>query len=142
GELNSGNTALTGSPTLTQDWTLDATGNWKGFDQTVTGALVQTRTHNGVNEITNIAETVGTSWPNPAYDANGNTTSFPSPSALGSSLSATYDAWNRLVKLTGASGTIAEYRYDGLNRRTEKIADSVTRHYYYSDHWQVLEERT
>ena len=39
-------------------------------------------------------------------------------------------------------GTVAEYQYDGLNRRTVKTANSVTRHYYHSDQWQVLEERT
>src|SRR5690606_10235789 len=79
GELNGGNTGLTGSPTLTQDWTLDGTGNWSAFSQTVQSALTQTRTHNPVNEITGIGETVGTAWPDPAYDANGNTTSFPKP---------------------------------------------------------------
>jgi hypothetical protein len=29
GELNTNNTALVGSPTLGQMWTLDSTGNWR-----------------------------------------------------------------------------------------------------------------
>ncbi len=62
------------NPTLTQDWTLDATGNWTDFIQGVTDALNQDRTHNQVNEITDITESVGVAWPTPAYDDNGNTT--------------------------------------------------------------------
>ncbi len=54
GQLNSGNTGLSGSPTLTQDWGLDATGNWSAFTQTVQNALTQSRTHNPVNDITAI----------------------------------------------------------------------------------------
>ena len=142
GELNSANTGLTGGPTLTQDWTLDGTGNWSGFSQTVQSALTQTRTHNPVNEITGISETVGTAWPDPSYDANGNTTSFPKPASLGDGMTATYDAWNRLVKVADSGGTVAEYQYDGLDRRTEKIAGGTTLHDYFSDQWQTLEERT
>ena len=59
-----------------------------------------------------------------------------------------YDAWNRLVGVradnSGDPGTlIAEYSYDGLNRRIEKevTAGSVDTHYYYNDEWQMLEER-
>ncbi|MBY0589622.1 RHS repeat protein, partial [bacterium] len=59
---------------------------------------------------------------------------------------ATYDAWNRLVKLTDGTDTVAEYVYDGMNRRTVKRTYtagtlSETRHYYYSQGWQILEER-
>ncbi len=71
GELHGGSIV---SPTLTQDWTLDATGNWTDFIQGVTDALNQDRTHNQVNEITDITESVGAAWPTPAYDDNGNTT--------------------------------------------------------------------
>jgi RHS repeat-associated protein len=142
GELNGGNTGLTGSPTFTQDWTLDSTGNWSGFSQTVQSPLTQTRVHSTVNEITGIGETVGTAWHDPAYDANGNTTSLPKPASLGDGMTATYDAWNRLVKLADSGGTVAEYAYDGLNRRTEKVVGGTTRHAYFCDRWQTLEERT
>ena len=63
-------------------------------------------------------------WPTPAYDDNGNTTAMPQPANLTSSYDATWDAWNRLVKLQDGSDTVAEYGYDGLNRRIiKKIYD-------------------
>jgi RHS repeat-associated protein len=142
GELNTNNTALVGSPTLGQMWTLDSTGNWSGFSQTVVNALTQTRTHNTVNEISSISETVGLDWATPAYDANGNMTALPQPNVLTDSYTATWDAWNRLVKLADAGSTVAEYQYDGLNRRTAKVVAGTTRHDYFSDQWQTLEERT
>ena len=111
------------------------------LQQPVENALTQSRTQNAVNEITDISRSVGADWPTPDYDANGNTTSFPDPRSLTSDLTATYDAWNRLVKLADASGTVAEYQYDGLGRRTEKTVGGTTRHAYFSDQWQVLEER-
>ena len=100
GELGGGSIV---SPTLTQDWTLDGTGNWNNFQQGVANTLNQDRTHNQVNEITDITETVGSAWPTPAYDDNGNTTEMPQPANLTSSFDATWDAWNRLVKLQDGS---------------------------------------
>lgn len=148
GTLNSGNTAMVGSPTLAQDWTLDATGNWKAFDQAVQNALAQTREHNPVNEITGISETVGLDWAELAYDANGNTTTIPQPGALDESYTGVYDAWNRLVTLTdnaNSGATVVNYQYDGLHRRVAKTTPSLlgplVRHAYFSDRWQVLEER-
>ena len=47
-----------------------------------------------------------------------------------------------MVKITEDDATIATYAYDGLTRRILKtLADSTARHFYYSDKWQVLEER-
>lgn len=148
GTLNSTNDAIS-SATLTQGWTLDQTGNWSGFNQTVQSALTQTRTHNTVNEITAIGQTVGLDWEDPTHDANGNMTTIPQSEALDDGYTATYDAWNRLVKLTNdadSDKTVAEYEYDGLNRRILKhIYDDGSldhsRHDYYSDQWQVVEER-
>ena len=151
GTLNTGNTQIT-SPDFIQCWTLDATGNWKGFREDDTGSgtwdLVQSRTANTVNEITGITNSTGSAWANPAYDANGNMTSLPKPTAPGSGLTGTYDAWNRVVKLVDATSgnTVQTNAYDGLRRRTVKQAYtagtlSETRHYYYSSSWQVLEER-
>ena len=141
GELNANNNGFVGATTLGQEWTLDETGNWKTFKQTVADALTQTRTHNTVNEITDIGETQGTSWPTPVYDNNGNTTTMPQPGALGSSYTAKYDAWNRLVEISDTGGVVASYEYDGLNRRTIRTENSTTTHFYYSDSWQCLEER-
>jgi RHS repeat-associated protein len=95
-------------------------------------------------------------------------TSVPVPGNWASGYNLTYDAWNRLIKVSnlsssssGASGsssssgarliassssssssssTVATYSYDGKNRRTTKTTNSI-RHYYYSLDWQILEER-
>jgi RHS repeat-associated protein len=63
----------------------------------------------------------------------------------------TYDAWNRLVSVKNATGTeVARYEYDGLARRiVERVgtlaapaaATAPVRDVYYSQNWQVLEER-
>jgi RHS repeat-associated protein len=62
--------------------------------------------------------------------------------------SATYDAWNRLVKIEDADVTVAEYEYDGATRRTIKKTYSggvldQTRHFFSTkpSQWQVVEER-
>jgi hypothetical protein len=58
-----------------------------------------------------------------AHDARGNITSIPKPGAEGSAdYTATYDAWNRLVKLADGGTVLGEYRYDGLNRRIRKVS--------------------
>ncbi len=61
---------------------------------------------------------------------------------------ATYDAWNRLTKLTDAetAATVQENQYDGRYFRTlrrdyaEGTLDQ-TRHFYYTDDWRCVEER-
>ncbi len=151
GTLNSGHTALT-SETFAQCWTLDATGNWSGFRQDDTGDgtwdLVQARTANTVNEITDITNSVGSAWVDPAYSAAGNVTTLPQPNDPTQSYTATYDAWNRLVKLAAGSNTVSEYAYDGAKRRVIQQTYSggslsETRHLYYTQpsQWQVVEER-
>jgi RHS repeat-associated protein len=140
------NTRLTTS-TFNQVWSLDPTGNWSRFTQTAPGAggtidqLSQTRTQNAANEITAIGATVGPVWYQPAHDRAGNMTAMPKPLEPTEGYTATYDAWNRLVQLNDGETIVAQYRYDGLNRRTTKTIDGTSRHYYYSDQWQVLEEQ-
>jgi len=91
----------------------------------------QTRTHNAQNEITGISGAVL-----PTYDANGNLTRDEAGRQF------VYDAWNRLVEVRDGSGeTVKRYAYDGLHRRISETADGVTTAFYYSDQWQVLEER-
>lgn len=71
---------------------------------------------------------------------------FPQPALPTLGFSALYDAWNRLAQVSEGSDLVAAYAYDGRNRRIESrtytagILDE-TRHLYYSDAWQVLEER-
>jgi RHS repeat-associated protein len=151
GTLNSGRTALT-SETFAQCWTLDSTGNWQGFreddDGNGTWDLIQQRAANPVNEISNISETAGPSWVTPAYSRAGNMTTMPQPADPTESYTATYDAWNRLVKITDGADTVSEYAYDGAKRRIvqKSYIDGIldeTRHLYYTQpsQWQVIEER-
>src|SRR5690606_7964917 len=74
------------------------------------------------------------------YYNNGNMTQMPSPLDVADTLEGGYDPWNRLVETDDAT-TVVVYAYDGLNRRITKASGGSTRHYYYSDQWQVLEER-
>jgi RHS repeat-associated protein len=143
GDLNAGKTAISGTPLREEDFAFDPTGNWSGYITKNSGTteLNQARTDNKANEVTNITETVGTAWVTPLYDAAGNMTETPQPTALASKYTNTFDAWYRLVKVMNGAATVATYQYDGLNRRTVKTTPSA-RHYYYSDEWQVLEERT
>jgi RHS repeat-associated protein len=110
--------------------------------------LVQSRTANTVNEITDITESTGAAWITPLYNRAGNMTRVPKPSGPTNYYACTYDAWNRLVKLTEGANTVAEYAYDGAKRRTVKKTYSggaldETRHFYYTEpsKWQVIEER-
>ena len=83
-------------------------------------------------------------------------TEMPQPNALTSLYAATYDAWNRLVRIddlgledsssSGPPATVVEYAYDGRNFRivTKAYVDGKldeTRHFYYNNQWQCLEER-
>ena len=149
GSLNSGNTAIS-SPAIDQSFTLDETGNFTGFNESGSSVstLNQTRVHDTVNEITNISQSSGTAWATPNHDANGNMTVIPNvvDSVPESSFTATWDAWNRLIKLADDGDTVASYQYDGNNRRivVQKFAAGSAievRHVYYSSASQSLEER-
>ncbi len=50
-----------------------------------------------------ITATTGTNWFDPKHDAAGNMTEMHRPGDLANGLEATYDAWNRLVKLVDKS---------------------------------------
>jgi RHS repeat-associated protein len=112
----------------TRSWDYDAQGNWQSV---TTNGNTQTRTHNAQNEITGLSGAV-----TPTYDANGNLTRDETGRQF------VYDAWNRLVAVKDASGnTLKSYAYDGLHRRISETASGTTTDLYYSDAWQVLEER-
>jgi len=136
-------------PQFAQCWSLDETGNWSGFRQSDNGStwtLEQERAANEANEIAEITNTVGSSWSQPAYDPAGNMTTVPRPATPGSSYTATYDAWNRLVKLQAGGQTVQENAYDARNFRVVRKDYSAgilseTRHAYFTDSWQVVEER-
>jgi RHS repeat-associated protein len=153
GTLNANKNGVT-SKSFAECWSLDPTGNWKKFLEDTNGDgvwnLDQARTSNPVNEITGITESAGPSWATPAYSAAGNMTTIPQPGDPPKTYTATYDAWNRLVKVVDddTDDTVAEYQYDGANRRiVQKSYDEgdldETRHLYYTQpsQWQVVEER-
>jgi YD repeat-containing protein len=153
GELTSGESAITNLQ-FAQCWGLDETGNWKTFREDDDGDgswdLNQNRTANKVNEIIDVTESTGPSWVTPAYSAAGNMTTVPKPADPTASFTATYDAWNRLVKLvdTTSSNTVAEYEYDAAKRRVTQRSYTggtllETRHLFYTEprKWQVIEER-
>ena len=150
GELNSTNTTVS-NQTLTQDWDLDQVGNWDSFDQGISGILNQTRTHNKVNEITGISESVGQpQWVTPQYDDAGNSTELPQPDDLTAKYELSYDAWNRIVTVESTNGQttlVAKYEYDGRNQRLVKRKYdgsgnlSATIEYFYNASWQCLEEQ-
>jgi RHS repeat-associated protein len=153
GDLNAGKTAISGTPVHEEDWNLDMTGNWSGYAQKTSGTtdLDQDRTHNEVNEITDISETTGTAWATPVHDRAGNMTNVPKPASLANSLSLKWDAWNRLVEAKDGEVVIGVYEYDALQRRVKRHVDSQAPdspngidtylHYFYNSAWQVLETR-
>mgnify|MGYP000858361248 CR=1 FL=1 len=153
GDLNAGKTAISGTPAKEEDWGLDMTGNWTDFLQKTSGStdLDQDRTHNPVNEITGITETVGTAWVDPVHDRAGNMTTVPKPSSLSTALTCTWDAWHRLVEVKQGAVVVGRYEYDGLGRRSKSHVDSQSPanpngvdayvHYFYNQGWQELESR-
>jgi len=173
GTLASGAIANTAS-TLNLEWNVvEAQGDWRTNRWDLDGGVAsagtitfttQQRKHNKVNEIdvdNNDANAAGASisgtnadWIDPQYDKSGTLKNGPKVGAetvAASRQHYTYDAWNRLVKVqvdngAGAPGaTIAEYQYDGRNRRIVKLkpngANWDRRDYYHTQEWQVVEER-
>ena len=158
GTLNATRTGITGTPVAEQDWTLDPTGNWTQFATLASGSatMTQTRTANTANEITAIGSVApppppsGTltppAWVTPAYDPAGNMTTLPQPANPTSSYTAVYDAWNRMTSISAGGTLVGKYQYDGRNRRIVKLTYTggsltETRHFYFTDHWQDVEER-
>lgn len=147
GVLNSSRTAIVGTADAQENFSYDASGNWNGassgYIARSNGVVIldQNRTNNRVNEIQTISASTGLNWSDPAYDAAGNMVSIPRPTLLSNGYVGVYDAWNRLVELLDGAMSVAVYRYDGFSRRTTKSVGGVTRRFYYSISWQVLEER-
>jgi RHS repeat-associated protein len=128
GTLNSTKTGLTGSPSRSQSWALDAVGN---FTSQTSDGTTQTRMANKQNEITSVSGAT-----TPTYDADGNLTTDEAGHTY------RYDAWGRLVQVKDAGGaTLATFAYDGLDRRVSETHGSATTDLYYSDQGQVVEER-
>ena len=46
-----------------------------------------------------------------------------------------------MVEVRNNGFVIQTNEYDGLNRRIVRISGGETRHFYYNQQWQVVEER-
>jgi hypothetical protein len=95
--------------TRDQVWSLDVMGNWNNIK---TNGANQLRTHDKQNQLTAIQGLT-----TPAYDANGNTIGDETGKTLA------YDAWNRLVSVTGSPGVT--HAYDALGRRVASKEISI-----------------
>ncbi|MEM6504398.1 MAG: LamG-like jellyroll fold domain-containing protein, partial [Planctomycetota bacterium] len=154
GQLNGTNDAISGGTlTFSQDWSLDQVANQTALNQDSSGGgtddLVQTRSHNRVNEITAITNTSGGAWSTPTYDAAGNTTRTPypnNPTSAAEDVLLTYDAWNRVVRLTDAASPAATrnaYTYDARGFRIgNTLLSGGQLDHYYTAGWQCIEDRS
>ena len=114
GKLNADRSGVT-SPSSSESWNYDATGNWLQYDK---NGSVENRVHNTANEIQTSC----------THDKNGNMTVLPG-------MTCKYDAWNRLVEV----GSNIRYDYNGLNQRVKKTVAGVTTTSFFNRHWQELE---
>ncbi len=125
--ISGGAASISGTASETEGWSLNALGDWNS--NTVNGTATS-RTTSAQNQV----ETVGDATL--AYDANGNTTTDQSGQTY------TYDAWNRLISVTAANGTLLEqYSYDAEGRRITQTQGQTTTNLFYSDQGQVVEEQ-
>lgn len=125
GTLNTGHTGLTGTPAWEEDFTYDETGNWQNYSTRTNGApgLDQPRTHNEANETTSLSGSAALV----SYDRGGNMTTCPQPGQWSAGYELTFDAWNRLTKVTDGATIVASYAYDGLTRRIRKTVGTTER---------------
>jgi RHS repeat-associated protein len=158
GTLASGNTSISGSPSATRNWTLDAQGNWSA------NADGNSYTVNAQNQYATVTSgaccccccsSSGTTL-SFAYDNDGNLTSRPTfwcnvPSHADTF---TYDAWDREANFTHTESssvqTLAEqtFNIDALGRRVQVVVTDTgffagtapTDDLYYSTSGQVLED--
>jgi len=114
------------SASATQNWSLNAVGDQNAV---TTNGTTNSNTTNSQNQLTGFGS-VGL-----AYDNNGDTTTDENGHTL------VYDAWNRLVSVSSGTTVLANYSHDGAGRRISETEGGTTTDLYYSNQWQVLEER-
>jgi RHS repeat-associated protein len=154
GDWNCSNFDIDASST---SWDLDMLGNWESFNKTAQSSCTYTvdeaRTHTDANEIVT-QDLDGAGGHSPLdfdYDKAGNLVLRETGSGTTKYLY-TYDAWNRLVEIKHQSGSNpavvrGSYRYNGLNHRIAKQADTNTngtveqeRLVYFTPSWQMIDE--
>ena len=143
-------------PGREEDFTLDVLGNWPNYVTKTDGTtqLDHNREHNLANEIADtsgnsdaIETTTGSDWRDPTWDASGNMTDGPLPTAPTCTHVVKYDAWNRLVYADLVQPNYKrKYYYDGLNRMVHSAWYNPTvqkwdvEDHYYNDAWQRLQD--
>lgn len=141
GCLNAQGTAISGIPSLAENWDYDPTGNWRGYHTAANGVatLDQKRVHDCGNRMTQInnayypvildrAGRIRESAP----DADGN---------WGGRLALNWDAWSRVKRVNSGGFNVGSYNYDGLHRRITRETGGATWHSYYNNQWRQVEER-
>jgi uncharacterized delta-60 repeat protein/RHS repeat-associated protein len=129
--ISGGVASISGTASNTEGWNLDAVGNWKNSSS---GGITTNRNNSGQNQVLSVGSATL------SYDLNGNTLTDQNGQTY------VYDAWNRVVKVTGANGTVlAQYSYDAEGRRITETQGSAagggtTTDLYYSDRDQVVQE--
>lgn len=113
----------------TRAWNLSLVGDWDSYSGTADGnAFTQTRTHNPVHEIQNVASDTtapGLAGGDVEHDAKGN---IIEESSAGQVRTYTFDADNMLAtaSVTGGGANAGSYTYDALGRRVTKTTASAT----------------
>ncbi|MDP0491324.1 MAG: hypothetical protein Q7Q71_09775 [Verrucomicrobiota bacterium JB023] len=79
--------------------------------------------------------------PTTPYDDDGNLINGPLPAQAGNA-TLVWDAENRLVEVTPASGPGIQYQYDDLGRRISKQIGSGAIEFYLYDGWNLIAEYT
>jgi RHS repeat-associated protein len=120
GTLNGTNDTISW-PSASETWSTDAAGNF-------TSAAGTSEANNKQNEITTFGSATL------AYDGNGNLTTDQNGMTL------VFNAWNELVAYKNGGTTLESISYDGLGRRIIQ-SPGTANDLYYSNQWQVLEER-
>ncbi|MFH1708054.1 MAG: RHS repeat-associated core domain-containing protein [Planctomycetota bacterium] len=111
----------------TEDWGLDLLYNWTGYDVSGDETISQDRTHNVLNQITDIDQT------SLVYDLQGNMTDDGNRTYV-------WDLAGKLKEVKDdQDATIATFAYDAYGRRVTKDDGTNVYHYYYNG-WQVIEE--
>jgi YD repeat-containing protein len=106
-------------------WDLDTLGNWDStatWDGTSFGN-VESRTHNDANELESRTPPGAGSPLAMTFDKAGNMLTQEIGDGT-TTVTYTYDAWNRLVKIAYNASIRSEYSYNGLNWRVLKRADT------------------
>ena len=120
-------------PGLDRAYQYDLIGNRLKASDSLTLPATPNYTTNSLNQYTAVGANT------PAYDLDGNATSYPLPANLSASSTLTWDAENRLTSVTLPDSTTVTYAYDATSRRIAKTTSAGTTLYLY-DAWNPIAE--